>query len=627
MARAIRGPSGSALVLPLLAAGASVFACNTKDDGPEQPFAASVAPTPGPQPKFQHVVSLASPPPPISGGTLAIAKDGRTAVAADPDRDLVYVVDIATRTVKFTIPLAPGAEPGRVAFDVAGRAHVALRSAGRVASIDPASGAMTERQVCVAPRGLAYDAKLDALHVACAEGYLVTMPLDGGALRRLGLDRDVRDVVVTRDRILVSRFRNADVIQLTRDGQVAGKATTHGGNLGWRIAMPPPTDETDETAGEEPASAEPAIVSQEPTNPTGTVAVGYYGSGPPRSGDACFAPTVTATRLDIPGRASILVPPAVLPVDLATNGREYAIVAAGNGHTSELPQVFVHHLKPQSQPPSSSSSSGFGAPSTGSSGRNTDCTEMTKAYLPGQAVAAAFDGHDDLIIQSREPASLFIMSPDRQRVWKEIRLSDVSREDTGHAIFHSNSGGFLACASCHAEGGEDGRTWTFVEGDRRTPTMRGTLAHSAPFHWDGAIKDLRHLVDHVFTTRMSGPTVKDDEVGTLQKWLFALPPPAKIPQDQAAATRGEEIFRQRGCASCHSGESLTNNETRDVGTGGAFQVPSLVGVSWRGPFLHNGCAKTLEDRFDPACGGDKHGDVADLDRTQISDLATYLKTL
>jgi cytochrome c peroxidase len=87
------------------------------------------------------------------------------------------------------------------------------------------------------------------------------------------------------------------------------------------------------------------------------------------------------------------------------------------------------------------------------------------------------------------------------------------------------------------------------------------------------------------------------------------------------------LFTQRGCANCHSGPELTNNETRDVGTGGAFQVPSLVGVSWRAPFLHNGCAKTLKDRFDGSCGGDKHGDITGLTSAQISDLSAYLESL
>lgn len=590
-------------VSPLLLAG-TFAACSSSSESAYLPPTAAPAPG-GAQPTFAKIVTADTPPPPISGGTLAVARDGRTVVASDPDRDLVYVVDVPSRTLKHSVKLAPGAEPGRVALDVHGKAHVALRSAGKVATVDLATGATAERTVCAAPRGIAYDATEDTVHVACADGDLVSTPLDGRAERRVKLDVDLRDVVVTKNKIYVSRFREADVLVLSRSGVLESKSATRGGNLGWRMVAAPPADPT-----QDPPDDEPAIVSQDPQNPTGRVPQGYYGSP---AQDACAAPTITSTRLDLPGRAGhLLIPPAVLPVDLATNGREYAIVAAGNGHTPSLPQVFVYDAA--SPPPK-------GAPGTAAS-RNPDCSGMRKAYLPGQAIAAAFAA-DELIVQSREPAVLYVMSPDRVHVWKEIPLSDESREDTGHAIFHSNSGGFLACASCHAEGGEDGRTWLFLEGQRRTPSMRGTVTEKGPFHWDGSLVDIEHLVDFVFVTRMSGPSLEKPHVETLKKWLFRMPAPPRIEGPLAEVERGGRLFRER-CETCHSGPSLTNGTTHDVGTGGAFKVPSLVGVRWRAPFLHNGCAKTLKDRFG-SCGGGQHGGT--FTEAEVSDLVSYLESL
>jgi hypothetical protein len=67
--------------------------------------------------------------------------------------------------------------------------------------------------------------------------------------------------------------------------------------------------------------------------------------------------------------------------------------------------------------------------------------------------------------------------------------------------------------------------------------------------------------------------------------------------------------------------------TKDVGTGEALQVPSLVNIAQRAPFMHTGCANTLRDRFDPACGGSKHGELAGLDAAQIDDLIAYLESL
>jgi cytochrome c peroxidase len=87
------------------------------------------------------------------------------------------------------------------------------------------------------------------------------------------------------------------------------------------------------------------------------------------------------------------------------------------------------------------------------------------------------------------------------------------------------------------------------------------------------------------------------------------------------------MFQNAGCATCHEGSLLTNNQTVDVGTGGAFQLPSLRGVVWRAPFLHTGCARTLADRFGPCGGDDRHGIVSSFDRAAIADLVAYLETL
>jgi cytochrome c peroxidase len=64
-----------------------------------------------------------------------------------------------------------------------------------------------------------------------------------------------------------------------------------------------------------------------------------------------------------------------------------------------------------------------------------------------------------------------------------------------------------------------------------------------------------------------------------------------------------------------------------VGSGGSFVVPTLVGLAARPPFMHNGCAPTLRDRFGPCGGGDAHGVTSGLSSSQIDDLVAYLETL
>jgi cytochrome c peroxidase len=114
-------------------------------------------------------------------------------------------------------------------------------------------------------------------------------------------------------------------------------------------------------------------------------------------------------------------------------------------------------------------------------------------------------------------------------------------------------------------------------------------------------------------------------------WIESLQPyPALRAHDDEAALRGQALFESEAvaCSSCHSGALLTNNQTVDVGTGGPFQVPSLINVAYHQPYLHTGCAETLRDRFDPACGGgDQHGRTSQLEPGQIEDLVAYLESL
>jgi cytochrome c553 len=259
------------------------------------------------------------------------------------------------------------------------------------------------------------------------------------------------------------------------------------------------------------------------------------------------------------------------------------------------------------------------------------CATTQNELAPsGEAIALALLPGNSVLVQSREPAQLEILSTDTGASTNVIALSSDSRSDTGHAIFHANSGAGIACASCHGEGGDDGHVWTFdQEGSRRTPSLRGTLDGTAPYHWNGEMKDISALSDAVMTGRMNGPALDAVQKGHLQSWLFALPAlPAPTGLDAAAVTRGQTLFASSttACASCHSGPRFTSSVTVSVGTGGAFQVPSLVGVGARAPFLHDGCAATLTDRFG-SCGGASHGDTTKLSTGEIGDLVAYLQTL
>jgi len=296
----------------------------------------------------------------------------------------------------------------------------------------------------------------------------------------------------------------------------------------------------------------------------------------------------------------------VLPVDVAVSpdGTQVAAVAPGNAFTSSLSTLFQF------------TSCGQSVQLSSSLGANA------------QPIAVAFDPANDFVVQTRQPAQLVILSGSGGSIGT-IPLSTASRADTGHDIFHTQAGGMIACASCHPEGRDDGHVWLLDNDRRRTPSLRGTIAGTAPYHWPGDEPDLVVLVNDVYTVRMSGVTLASDQMTALNGWVQSIPaPPAPTWVNAGAVQRGKALFDSAsvGCVTCHSGPKFTNNQTMDVGTGGAFQVPPLVGVGWRTPLMHDGCAATIGDRFG-ACATPQHGSTRSLTAGNVSDLTAYLETL
>lgn len=556
----------------------------------------------------ERSISVAErPPPAISGGTLLIARDGHTAVAADSDRDRVWIVDLASDAVS-AVPLERGDEPGRVVEDRGGRVHVALRRAGAVATIDLAARAViARREVCAAPRGLAYEASRDVVHVACAGGELVTLPASGGAaVRKLRLDSDLRDIVVDGERLLISRFKSAETLVVGPEGQVLsrralpdfGARATYTPSVAWRMAALP--------GGGAVMAHQRALSSQVVLAPGGYYQTASCDGNIVHSAISVVAP---ADELDAPASQGLTaaIPDLSLPVDIAVapDGARLALVAAGS---SKIVLTDTTEVEAKAQ--------------------NGNCSPSgVKQGLSGQPVAVAFDGAGAAIAQLRVPAALEVVGG------RLIPLPGEPVKDTGHDMFHlpPSPRSAVACASCHPEGHEDGRTWDFDPvGLRRTQAVGGGVLKTAPLHWSGDQSDLESLMSEVFVSRMGGAPPGARRLKLMARFIDSLPAfPASPPEDEAAVARGAALFhtKQVGCADCHSGPMLTNNASEDVGTGAPFQVPALIGLSGRAPFMHDGCAATLRDRFDPACGGVRHGDVTGLSPAQLDDLIAYLESL
>ncbi len=199
--------------------------------------------TPPPTNSFlaRPAVSAPTAPPPLSGGTLLVLADGRTAFASDPDRDRLYFADLTEEKLLATVTLQLGDEPGRAVEDAEGGVHVVLRRGGAVVSLAPDRTVRERRAVCRSPRGIAYQRQAAALHVACAGGELVTLLTAGGApTRTVHLDRDLRDVVVAGDQLFVSRFRSGEVLVVsTASGEIVERRPLPGSAPSRQLIMTP----------------------------------------------------------------------------------------------------------------------------------------------------------------------------------------------------------------------------------------------------------------------------------------------------------------------------------------------------------------------------------------------------
>ncbi|HEV3144897.1 MAG TPA: c-type cytochrome [Gemmataceae bacterium] len=245
----------------------------------------------------------------------------------------------------------------------------------------------------------------------------------------------------------------------------------------------------------------------------------------------------------------------------------------------------------------------------------------------------------------------------------------------GKVLFNSGkqpmtSARWIACSSCHPDGGNDGRVWQNPEGLRRTTSFFG-LAHTHPIHWSA---DRDEVQDFEYTIRsklMQGrglfpgtikprtgfqPVELDEHMAGKSKDLDALavycnsfsftlsphiPAPGKLSE---SAQRGKAIFfsAETKCATCHSGPYYTDSSLKkpfnlhDVGTGQddpsekmgpKYDTPTLLGVYRLTSYLHHGKAKSLKEVLTAFNRKDQHGKTSHLSQEQIDDLVAFLDSL
>lgn len=224
---------------------------------------------------------------------------------------------------------------------------------------------------------------------------------------------------------------------------------------------------------------------------------------------------------------------------------------------------------------------------------------------------------------------------------------------------------YISCASCHNDGADDGRVWDitgFGEGLRNTISLEGHggMQHGL-LHWsgnfdevqdfEGQIRDLAGglglMSDSDFHAGTRDQSLGDKKAGlsadldALAAYVGSLDSFRRSPFQLAngalntAALAGRDIFTQKDCASCHSGQKFTDsgpNNLHDIGTLKAssgqringilsgIDTPTLRGVWSTAPYLHDGSASDLFAAIDA------HNDVS-LTASEQAQLVAYLQQI
>jgi len=245
----------------------------------------------------------------------------------------------------------------------------------------------------------------------------------------------------------------------------------------------------------------------------------------------------------------------------------------------------------------------------------------------------------------------------------------------GKQIFYNatdrrmNRDGYLSCASCHLDGGHDGRTWDFNdrgEGLRNTTTLLGRSGTGhGRVHWSAnfdEIQDFEHdmrgafggagfLTDAQFNTGTRNTSLGDRKSGlnadldALAAYVSSLSTVGRSPHRSANGAltadgaAGKVLFTQLSCNTCHSGASFTDSASgalHDVGTikpsSGrrlnatltGIDTPTLRGLWMTAPYLHDGSAATLRAVLTTSNPNGRHGNLSTLSAQQIDQVVAYL---
>jgi len=194
------------------------------------------------------------------------------------------------------------------------------------------------------------------------------------------------------------------------------------------------------------------------------------------------------------------------------------------------------------------------------------------------------------------------------------KLTDA---DEGEIHFFSGDAShdrWISCNSCHVRAHTNGLL-NDNSSDQSFGTPKSVIStlgrnHTAPFAWNGSSKTMAEQIEQsILNTMQFGRGVEPDTVHQIAEYLKSLesPPALLAAREQSSLPRfaksiesGKRMFKSFNCQQCHSGKLYVSPDNENVGLvdergESEFNPPSLLGVSQRARFFHDGRARSLNE--------------------------------
>ncbi len=223
--------------------------------------------------------------------------------------------------------------------------------------------------------------------------------------------------------------------------------------------------------------------------------------------------------------------------------------------------------------------------------------------------------------------------------------------------------GYISCASCHNDGGHDGRTWDVAhlgEGMRNTMSLNGAKGvRFGNLHWSGNFDEVQDFELQIEQLNMGeglveGTTFREgdtplslrttglnSDLDALSAYVHSLgkssvkhsPYRTYTGELTDSAMRGQIIFQSENCGSCHTGSAFRDGRMHDVGTItersgnrlgsriSEIRTPTLIELWDSAPYFHDGSAQTLEAVFEVGTH------QRELNSEQLQDLISFLLSI